>query len=58
VQEAVASLNNQYGLEGSDDVAGQGNCANARSQVGLVFTSSSEEAAGEPFSTECRFLWR
>src|SRR5229473_2796891 len=47
------SLNNQHGLEGSDVVAGQGNCANARGQVGLVFTSSSEEEAGEPFSTEC-----
>jgi hypothetical protein len=53
-RDALAdSLNNQHLLEGSDVVAGKGYCANARGQVGLVFTSSSEEEAGEPFSTEC-----
>ena len=49
----TSSLNNQHELEGSDVVAGQGNCANDRGQVGLVFTSSIEEEAGEPFSAEC-----
>ena len=47
------SVNNQHGLEGSDVVAGQDNHANTQGQAGLIFTSSNDEEAGDPFGTIC-----
>jgi hypothetical protein len=51
------SLNNQYELESSDVVPGQGTCANAQGRLGQVSTGGNEKEAGEPFSTGCRFLY-